>query len=228
MPKFRVNANLVWDIEAETPDEARQLAEAMRDGVTIFPGSKWTALSLNKLRDTPKSKKVKRLAEYPAEEILPHTGSGNSRRQYMVGKEVYTVRMNSHRYLLFKNCRTCVVCGIEGTVMALELPPSAQNPHFNLYAVKDGRYVLMTKDHVQPVAKGGKDKLENYQAMCSICNGIKGADHLPIETLRSLRQFFDEKHGQVPSTDLHKLVIKEKEKCLGGTPSDERKQQKSQ
>lgn len=32
----------------------------------------------------------------------------------------------------------------------------------------------MTIDHIRPRAKGGKDELENYQMMCTICNRDKG------------------------------------------------------
>jgi len=47
--------------------------------------------------------------------------------------------------------------------------------HFNLYAIdKNGDEVLMTKDHVIPRSKGGPDKVENYQTLCTKCNSKKG------------------------------------------------------
>lgn len=33
----------------------------------------------------------------------------------------------------------------------------------------------MTKDHIVPKSKGGPDKIENYQTMCTECNCIKGS-----------------------------------------------------
>ena len=43
--------------------------------------------------------------------------------------------------------------------------------HFNLYAINDsGDEVLMTKDHIIPKSKGGKNHLSNYQPMCCYCN----------------------------------------------------------
>lgn len=33
--------------------------------------------------------------------------------------------------------------------------------------------VLMTKDHIIPKSKGGKNNLSNYQPMCCICNKQK-------------------------------------------------------
>ena len=44
-----------------------------------------------------------------------------------------------------------------------------------LYAVNEnGIEVLMTKDHIIPVSKGGKNILSNYQTMCELCNLEKG------------------------------------------------------
>ena len=38
----------------------------------------------------------------------------------------------------------------------------------------NGQEVLITKDHIIPKSKGGKDKLDNYQTMCVRCNKRKG------------------------------------------------------
>lgn len=98
----------------------------------------------------------------------------------------YLVRPTSHRYTLFFHKGVeCVVCGIKGVYFALEAP-KPQPPlteikgyHFNLYALKDGREVLMTKDHIMPRAKGGKDQFENFQVMCEVCNLAKGVAYEP-------------------------------------------------
>ena len=58
-------------------------------------------------------------------------------------------------------------------------------PHFNLYAELDGYIVLMTKDHIVPRSKGGKNMLENYQTMCCLCNSAKSDHDVTIEELRS-------------------------------------------
>ena len=45
----------------------------------------------------------------------------------------------------------------------------------NLYAIdENGKEVLMTKDHILPKSKGGKDEIDNYQTMCIRCNEAKG------------------------------------------------------
>ena len=46
----------------------------------------------------------------------------------------------------------------------------------NLYAINEkGEEVLMTKDHIEPKSLGGKNSLNNYQTMCTICNCEKGS-----------------------------------------------------
>jgi hypothetical protein len=93
--------------------------------------------------------------------------------------EIVRVRMTSKRYVLFAKNPCCVRCGLRGTVMALEhaFRQRGKRPaHFNLYAVKDGRYVLMTKDHIVPTSRGGLDHMANLQTMCGPCNFSKGAN----------------------------------------------------
>lgn len=91
------------------------------------------------------------------------------------------VKMGSQRYQLFKaKGTTCVKCGIKGTYFALErgLVDNPDRFHFNLYARdRRGLEVMLTKDHIIPRSKGGKNRLRNYQPMCSKCNSKK-ADNL--------------------------------------------------
>jgi 5-methylcytosine-specific restriction endonuclease McrA len=104
-----------------------------------------------------------------------------SRRPYraVIDGEVRTVLvpMGSHRYQLYaEKGTTCVRCGIKGTHFALERGKGA-NPnrfHFNLYGRnKYGHEVMITKDHIKPRSKGGKNRLSNYQPMCYKCNQRK-------------------------------------------------------
>ena len=72
----------------------------------------------------------------------------------------------------------CKICGCKGAYFAKEKYPDQPYYHLNLYALKDGREVLMTKDHIVPQAKGGRDRLSNYQTLCQECNKKK-ADKTP-------------------------------------------------
>lgn len=86
-----------------------------------------------------------------------------------------SVHMGSSRYQCFKvHGIRCAECGITGKFFALERHSTSDRFHFNLYAVRpDGSEVLMTKDHVIPKSKGGKDDVSNYKTMCDTCNKNK-------------------------------------------------------
>lgn len=122
------------------------------------------------------------LQEYGVDEILDHVTigfhcDGIKRRPFTVNDITYSVNVGSLRLQTFKQNRKCVKCGVEGTVMRLELfvRSDPMTPHFNLYHVReDGYSILMTRDHIIPVAKEGKDHLSNLQTMCCICNTEKG------------------------------------------------------
>lgn len=85
-----------------------------------------------------------------------------------------SVNLNSQRIELFKaKGVVCVTCGVEGTYFSAEksIKGNEKTYHLNLYT-DDG--ILMTKDHIIPKSKGGKNQLSNYQTMCSPCNRNKG------------------------------------------------------
>ena len=86
------------------------------------------------------------------------------------------IKGNSQRYQTFFTKGTkCCCCGIEGKYFAKEKNLNAKRYHLNLYAVdQDGNEIMMTKDHIVPASKGGKNTIENYQTMCKKCNVEKG------------------------------------------------------
>jgi 5-methylcytosine-specific restriction endonuclease McrA len=47
--------------------------------------------------------------------------------------------------------------------------------HFNLYGYNErGEEIMLTKDHIIPKSKEGKNDIDNYQTMCCKCNWKKG------------------------------------------------------
>lgn len=86
----------------------------------------------------------------------------------------FRLKVKSDRLVLFKEKGLgCVSCDLVGSFFALE-NHNGETPHLNLYALgKNGREVLMTKDHIRPKAKGGPNAMANYQPMCADCNGKK-------------------------------------------------------
>lgn len=66
----------------------------------------------------------------------------------------------------------CATCSNTGAYFSLETQVGDQAKlHLNLYTI-DG--ILMTKDHILPKSKGGKDHISNMQTMCYYCNQKKG------------------------------------------------------
>lgn len=87
--------------------------------------------------------------------------------------EGINTNMTSNRYRVFATKGlTCVNCGIKGEFFSLERHKASIHDkyHFNLYARKNEKDILMTKDHIIPKSKGGKNCLNNYQPMCAECN----------------------------------------------------------
>lgn len=91
----------------------------------------------------------------------------------------FNVRPVSLRYMLFyQKGTTCVSCGKTGTHFKLCGDPDTNRRHFNLFA-DDGS--LLTKDHIVPKSKGGRDHVDNMQTMCEACNHKKGNYHDTIK-----------------------------------------------
>ena len=110
------------------------------------------------------------------EDVLntPHYSKGQKNSENTIQVDGHDVYTHSLRYMTFyqKGC-TCVVCGKQGTHFTLDKSCGEDNDryHFNLRA-DDG--TLMTRDHILPKSKGGRDHISNMQTMCTVCNRAKG------------------------------------------------------
>ncbi len=129
-----------------------------------------------------RQKGYKILGVLKPEDVLPFTGPDAPKKTFFNHK----VKMTSLRYQTFKRNLRCACCGIEGTVMLLELPKGIV-PHFNLYTEREGELVQMTKDHKTPKSRGGKDFINNMQTLCCRRNELKGNYASKLKRLREIQ-----------------------------------------
>ena len=153
----------------------------------------------NARMNPPVEEKAKPVSQYkriagihPVDEILPLIGGIEPWHVGKIGPDGKTmprpkkkyiemdgvnVKVTSDRYVVFKKSLACARCGLVGTHFAVErcIADLTDSYHFNLYGIDaEGNEILFTKDHIVPRAKGGKNHIDNYQTMCSICNHEKG------------------------------------------------------
>lgn len=209
MTRYKVISTLIWQFDCDGDydscvEAAREQLERIVDcdphgedyeGFNI-------QIDLAKMKDR---KKIRHIKEYDMFEVFSYITQDEERIPFVVNDVSYMVRMNSDRYVLFKNNTNCVACGLKGTRMYLDLNPGDNSPHFNLYGEENGRLILMTKDHILPKSKGGQDVLSNYQTMCSICNNLKGNYDLIVDDIRELRKL-NENYDKLPKKDLKDLI----------------------
>lgn len=213
MTRYRLTATVQWEMDAtrsnlqNKQEEQRQRLEELIH--QVFPEARVVARS-DKLKE--KAEKV-RLGEFRPEEVLPYLAKDDTRRDYTIDGKTYSVRMNSHRYFIFRENMACVACGIKGEIMLLEQHPHDKNPHFNLYAIDGNKLILMTKDHIHPKAYGGEDIHSNYQTMCITCNNLKGSANMTLDGIAALRTLYDENKSRLTKKKLH-LLIEETKKEL--------------
>lgn len=126
---------------------------------------------------------MERLATFTVDEILPLIRRPDRDHGIFTELAGFTVKRSAQRLLVFKEIGlSCATCGITGAFFALErVKGTDDRPHLNLYARDEKRRdVLMTRDHIVPLSKGGTDRLENEQPMCKPCNETK-ADRTNVE-----------------------------------------------
>jgi len=216
MPRYKAIATITWMFDSNTNSEkALELSKTQLDkilessphgedyqGFNIF-------MDISQMKDR---KRMKHLASFSLEEVLPYITSHLSKKTYHVGNKSYEVRMNSQRYFVFKSSPFCASCGVEGVKMILDLNYGDLSPHFNLYAEENGRLLLMSKDHIIPKSKGGADKLDNYVTMCSVCNNLKGDYELTLQECRRLREIYNNEN-KLPRKKIKELIHGMREKA---------------
>lgn len=147
------------------------------------------------------------LGVFTLEEVFAHLPELHKKKRvdFQVGGKAYSVKMSSDRYHLFNKSPNCISCGLKGVKFLLE-QGIEQTPHFNLYGLENDQLILMTKDHTIPRSKGGKNQLDNYETMCSICNNLKADCEITYAQIKELRDLVIA--SDLSKKELAKLVEK--------------------
>lgn len=92
-----------------------------------------------------------------------------------------TVKLTGLRLkTFFTKGTSCSFCNnVNDPFFAVERHINNTGFHLNLYGIKNGKEVLMTKDHILAKANGGQDTLENMQPACLRCNNKKADKYIP-------------------------------------------------
>lgn len=219
--RYRITTSIVWDFDTDlSQEQALEQCKQKIDGVSSYLGINDLRLvmRLDKIRE--KIQKVK-LGEFTLDDILPYITKEDSKKEYEVNGEKFQVKMNSHRYFLFRECTKCIACGLQGTKVFLEHHPADKSPHFNLYGEEDDKLILMTKDHIHPKSCGGEDRHSNYAVMCIICNNLKGHANINLEGIFELRLLYNENKNLLTKKKLYLLL--EESKARLSRPRDDAK-----
>lgn len=107
--------------------------------------------------------------KYEVNLILSNVSKG---RMSLDGDEIKVGRFEVYK----KKGIKCVSCGIEAKYFKKEtqLQNGEEIPYLVLYAEHNGKPIMMTRDHIIPVSRGGSNHVSNYQPMCDPCNQCKG------------------------------------------------------
>jgi 5-methylcytosine-specific restriction endonuclease McrA len=158
----------------------------------------------------------------PPEEVLPHILDGGENDKRLIELGGYTVNVKSRRLYVFKTKGLkCVNCGIQGQHFAIERFPTSETYHLNLYAVKNGIEILMTRDHVWARGLGGSNSIHNQVTMCALCNRQKSKIESQIANARAAAKLRQEKKDFININGVTHTVVEKELSCLVPTRSEE-------
>ena len=112
---------------------------------------------------------MKIVTELPFKKSLRNSLRSNDHGPFVTVKGVKYPVMRLRSFAIH-GC-TCCRCGAAGNKIIAYIPGDGI-VHVDLFGGKHGR-LLMTKDHIIPRSKGGRNHWMNYQTMCSRCNAKK-------------------------------------------------------
>jgi 5-methylcytosine-specific restriction endonuclease McrA len=201
--KARVIASIAWEIDIPEDGDLKRAAKEYL--LNILPAEFEIHVAKTNLHRQKKSH-LQQLGAFSLDEVFAKLTTCENRVPFVVEDKTHLVRMNSHRYFVFKHNPSCVACGLVGSKFILEQHPNDKTPHFNLYGEEAGHMILLTKDHIHAKSHGGEDRHSNYQTMCAVCNNLKADLHIPLAGIAELRRLFDENKNILTRKKLNGLL----------------------
>ena len=124
------------------------------------------------------------LSIIPKDQVVRRAGKSKKRKGKYIIFNGIKIRCYSRKFCFFqqqyqqKKYIECPICGLKADYFRITPTGSFDNnmnAHytFNLFGVKDNKQILFDLDHIQPVAKGGKNTKNNLRILCHQCNNSK-------------------------------------------------------
>lgn len=114
----------------------------------------------------------KLLFEIPVSVAIERVNLSQSRKfSYLYKGVMYEISISDTAKTVARNPRCCF-CGAEATKAFVVEQSGGFGIRF--FTEKNGELILFTKDHKIPKSKGGRNRFNNYQTCCEVCNRLKG------------------------------------------------------
>src|SRR4051812_12602066 len=124
--RHRATATITWDFDVTasrpngslSPKDIQEIAERHLGQIPALDGINDLRLVVRVDKLKEKVEKV-RVGEFKIEDVIPFIVKEEVKKDYVVEGIAHAVKMNSHRYFIFRECMDCICCGLKGTRMFL-------------------------------------------------------------------------------------------------------------
>ena len=127
--------------------------------------------------------RLERITEISVEDffnLFPSKTKAKHRQKININDKQINVSINHSKYSMVKDKGfDCICCGITANKIYIEID-NMKSAHVNFYHSSEDKEIMLTRDHIIPRSKGGKDIQSNIQPMCEICNQKK-ADKIELK-----------------------------------------------
>lgn len=153
----------------------------------------------------------KLLFEIPVSVARERINLSQSRKfSYLHNGIMYEISISDTAKTVAKDPKCCF-CGAEAT-KAFVVKQQENNIGIKFFTEKNGELILFTKDHKKPKSKGGRNKFNNYQTCCEICNRLKGnisQDNEVSKCVVDLKKKISNQRNYISKLEMQNKILKE-------------------